>query len=291
MLSTGIIAAFVCVILFSLGDTLAKNAATALGSYRTALYIVVSGGVPIAVAFALFPPQSITVTILELSCLGGVFLAAGYALVYISLRTEQASDTWALINISPAALILFGIFVLGEPVNPLQAVCIGAIIIGALMITVTEDVRFNRKLLPAMAGNLCFAAFILIAVYGMSTYRNDITAFYFVPRLVAIAALVGYAAVKPKSLRAAAGTKRSLRLWGISQRRIAVVSGLLDGAAQASFMLVVLFSVVAIGSAITAAEPVLVVLLCYVLYRERLTRLQAAGIVISVIGAVAVGFV
>lgn len=287
MVGPGIVAAFIAMSLFSIGDTLAKTAASSLGGRRTALYIVSSGVLPVFVMYAMFPPATLTAWLLGFNIVSGLLLAAGYLLVYESLKSEQASTTWALISISPVALIIFGVYFLSESVNYLQASCIALILVGVLLITM-KGMRFNVRMLPALLGNVCFAGFILMAAYGISYYNGDFSLFFFIPRIFSVAIFAAYGVYASRS----APKPDKHTKFNVSRAKIAAIaSGLFDGCAQVAYAFMILLGPVAIGAAITASEPMLVMALAHIFYRERVVLIQYAGIAMSVLGAVLISFV
>src|SRR5208283_4411978 len=97
-------------------------------------------------------------------------LAAGYYFIYRSLETEQVSNTMVLFEISPVIIVLIGIFVLSERLTFLEGMGMLAVFFGALFVTTNVRVRFNRKLLPAIFGNLSWGISTLLILYAVRSY-------------------------------------------------------------------------------------------------------------------------
>ncbi|MDE1804533.1 MAG: EamA family transporter, partial [Candidatus Micrarchaeota archaeon] len=64
-----------------------------------------------------------------------------------------------------------------------------------------------------------------------------------------------------------------------------VIAGILDGAGNILFGKVVSLNELQVGSIFSAMVPIVITGLGYVVYKERLTRLQAIGMLAAVMGA------
>jgi len=216
-----------------------------------------------------------------ISLAAGFFLSAGYVLVYKSLETEQTSNVWILYSIVPASTVLFGALALKEPISTISALCIVVVFFGAILVSMDTRLKFNRLLLPAFLGYLCWIAYNLLLIYAISYNGTASTGVYLTTRIAGFALLLVYCFVMLKPARRKFGIKNKMSLLP------AIVAGLLDGIAYVAFVYVVKSHFVAIGSAILAMEFAVVVLLGHLIYKDRLTRLQALGFVISLAGSLA----
>lgn len=289
MANYGLMAALISVFSFSLGDSIGKRVSVSYGNYRSAIFIIGIGIIPLLIALLLARPSSIGLQILALSFTASVFFALGYIFVYKSLETEQASNTWVLVNIPAAFLVIFGTLSLHETVSPAQVFSIIMVFIGATLVTITTELKINRRLMPALLGNTFWAIFLVIIAYAISKYADDSALFFFMARLLAFVevGLYYYLFVKPREVTLKGKVVKKKPYRGIS----AVCTGLLDGIAQAVFVPVILLRFVALGGAILALEPAIVLPFSYIFYKERLTSLQFAGMVMSIAGAVTLSLI
>ncbi len=271
-------------LLLSFSDVFSKPVADVFGAYVSSLYLGVAL-VPAIIYLVLSPPAQITPLLVTLAIGGGASLALGYVFVLKSLETEQATNTWGLINLGYLSIILFGVLVLGEHVTLLQAIAITAILTGAIMVTINRGMKFNRQLLPAIIGNLFWVGFNILIIYNISTYTSSPSA------IISILFASGFLILLLYGLFSRKATTTKTLTMPKNRRPFAlfIVSGLMLGAGQVAFVLVILQHFVALGGAVLAIEPIVVLVLGYALYKERITAFQGVGLLVTVVGAVMIG--
>lgn len=271
-------------LLLSFSDVFSKPVADVFGAYVSSLYLGVAL-VPAIIYLVLSPPAQITPLLVTLAIGGGASLALGYVFVLKSLETEQATNTWGLINLGYLSIILFGVLVLGEHVTVLQAIAITAILTGAIMVTINRGMKFNRQLLPAIIDNLFWVGFNILIIYNISTYTSSPSA------IISILFASGFLILLLYGLFSRKATTTKTLTMPKNRRPFAlfIVSGLMLGAGQVAFVLVILQHFVALGGAVLAIEPIVVLVLGYALYKERITAFQGVGLLVTVVGAVMIG--
>lgn len=271
-------------LLLSFSDVFSKPVADVFGAYVSSLYLGVAL-VPAIIYLVLSPPAQITPLLVTLAIGGGASLALGYVFVLKSLETEQATNTWGLINLGYLSIILFGALVLGEHVTLLQAIAITAILTGAIMVTINRGMKFNRQLLPAIIGNLFWVGFNILIIYNISTYTSSPSA------IISILFASGFLILLLYGLFSRKATTTKTLTMPKNRRPFAlfIVSGLMLGAGQVAFVLVILQHFVALGGAVLAIEPIIILVLGYALYKERITAFQGVGLLVTVVGAVMIG--
>ena len=281
MFYVGYLAGVLTLLSFSFGDTISKGVSTKFGNYSSALFIMGFGLIPLLVSLFFLPQSFTNYNFLLISVAAGFFIALGYVLIYKSLETEQVSNTWALINLGSAAAILFGAFVLKEHVNIFEFIGIILVFVGVLLVTITRDFKFNRMLAPALIGNVSLVLSLLLMIYGISNYSVSVSTGFFL-----VAGASGFLML---TVYLIATKKLSKEVWKklATPNLSAISAGLLNGVAQVGLTAFVLLHFVVVGSAITAVGPAIVAFLGFVFYKEKLTSLQLAGLMISVIAAVA----
>ena len=271
-------------LLLSFSDVFSKPVADVFGAYVSSLYLGVAL-VPAIIYLVLSPPAQITPLLVTLAIGGGASLALGYVFVLKSLETEQATNTWGLINLGYLSIILFGVLVLGEHVTVLQAIAITAILTGAIMVTINRGMKFNRQLLPAIIGNLLWVGFNILIIYNISTYTSSPSAIISILFASGFLILLLYGLFSRKATTAKTLTMPKNRRPFV----LFIVSGLMLGAGQVAFVLVILQHFVALGGAVLAIEPMVILVLGYALYKERITAFQGVGLLVTVVGAVMIG--
>ncbi len=271
-------------LLLSFSDVFSKPVADVFGAYVSSLYLGVAL-VPAIIYLVLSPPAQITPLLVTLAIGGGASLALGYVFVLKSLETEQATNTWGLINLGYLSIILFGVLVLGEHVTVLQAIAITAILTGAIMVTINRGMKFNRQLLPAIIDNLFWVGFNILIIYNISTYTSSPSA------IISILFASGFLILLLYGLFSRKATTTKTLTMPKNRRPFAlfIVSGLMLGAGQVAFVLVILQHFVALGGAVLEIEPIVVLVLGYALYKERITAFQGVGLLVTVVGAVMIG--
>jgi drug/metabolite transporter (DMT)-like permease len=282
MFGLGYVVAIATLLSLSFGDTIGKNVSTKFGNYVSTLFIMGFGIIPLLVSLLFFPQNLFNYNGIVLAVVAGFFLALGYVLVYKSLETEQASNTWVLLNISAAMVVLFGVFALRESVDLVQVISIVLVFMGVILVTVTREFKFNRLLLPAIVGNVSWVVFLILIVYGISGTASESTGLFLISRVAGFLMLLTYLLFTRKIN---SGFMAKLRRPNLA----AISSGLFDGFAQVTYTLVVLLQFVVIGASMTALEPAIVTMLSIAAYKEKLTKIQLVGLIISVFGAVALG--
>ena len=79
--------------------------------------------------------------------------------------------------------------------------------------------------------------------------------------------------------------RRSFRTLVKHTSLLGVLSGILDGSGNLLYSNVVLLGALAVAATIQIALPLIVVALARIFLSEKLTRLQAAGVLIAIAGA------
>lgn len=264
---------------FSVGDVAAKKAAATLGNYIATLIILGVGIIPIVASLVFLPQNLFSSELVLISAAIGFFLGIGYLLIYKSLETEQASNVWAFWSLQSIFAIFVGVFALGESVSKIQAIEIFAVFAGIFLVAVTENYKLNRKLIFAFFGNVSWGVATALLVYSVGKLGLGSTAFLFYGRIFSLLMIAAFYLLMVKKRKVAGVTSKSVIP--------PIVDGACDGIGQLCYVLIILFQFVVIGAAIIATETLLVPLLSRIVYKERLTLLQIAGIVISTCGAVA----
>ncbi|MGC8679936.1 MAG: EamA family transporter [Candidatus Micrarchaeia archaeon] len=281
IIGLGFILALATMFFWGINEVLFKPVTGLFGPLTSSLFVGVML-IPSIIYLLLFPPLQITLLLVILTLASGILYVFGFFLIFKSLETEQASETWGLGSLPYLSAILFAIFVLNESINVFQAVSIILILLGALMISLNKNIEFNKKLFSALMGNIFWMLSMLFYIYTLSLYPLSSSIVLFLSLAFGFATVFLYGSFYHKFdkniiLSVKKDTKHVVLL---------IIAWLFEGIGQITFLLVVLMKYIAIGSAIMALDPILVLIISYIVYKERITLLQGIGIIVAVSGAI-----
>lgn len=292
MLDLAATAALVSVLFWTFSNTVSKRLSVSLNRVYMTIAVLLAGFLPIAVLLALFGAGGTSTLSLLIAAFSGVFLVAGFVLLYKALHTEQLTNTVVLGEIQPAILVVFGIFVLGEHVILANIVFMIMIFAGAVLVVTSENLRINGKLMPALLANISWTIYWIMISYSVNI-GNGFVVPVAMSRVFGLAILLLYTAFFVPVSRPIGRIKRrrpSMRAMLPLFILLLILCGIADATGDTIFAYVA-GSQLAIGGAISALTPVVVSVIAYFVYKERLTRTQALGFAIMVIGAIALNFV
>jgi drug/metabolite transporter (DMT)-like permease len=283
MLNIGVIGALLSVLMYVIYNTLVKKLAATTGNYKAAMIVMTLSIVPmLAVAYILQASWSIGYITIITSILAGIFLFIGFELYYRSLHTEQLTNSVGLDNIGNIFTILFGILFLQEKVVPLGILGIVMILVGSYLIATKKGFNLNRKLIPAIFAGIAFSIFWILLSYTINSTNNFIVPLI-ISRAIGIVITIPYIhAFKRKSHLIK--HKKILEI-GLPILMIGFIAGIADGLGDTIFGFIVQHQYLAIGSALSILTTVFISILAYFVYRDRLTKLELAGLVLAILGA------
>ena len=264
----------VIAILWSVGSIIAKRVDTLLGnSYASLLFLFVLSVTILAIVP--FFQISINPKMLVLSVASGLLDAVGYLLFFKSLQTEQASNTYSLVLLQVLVLVLFGIFFLHEPISVRVALGMVLILSGTFSISYKDGHGLNMGLVPAIIGNVVWGLSWVAYYFAYAAGGNfvDPLALAYLTAFLAVLAWV----LLSRQRRPSAKMVRKGLLLGVA-------AALFSALANFGFAFLESINVVAIASVFSNMQPVFVSLMAYFVYRERLTRVNLAGLAIALAG-------
>jgi drug/metabolite transporter (DMT)-like permease len=287
MYSTIILASLAATLIWVVVDSLSKFYIKKLGINLSVFLVALIGIVPMLLLYAIVPESvALSWSLLAVSLLAGAALFIGYTLVYRSVSTEGVANSYVLIEIQPILLILFGVLVLAESLNTLQILSMIIIFIGISMIVTTQELKVNKKLIPSLAGNIIWSMYWAFIIVAVLYYSNFILPLLLARIFSAVLAAAYYFAYSNKNKKSnyVHINMRSVSLAIIS---LVVLAGLFDGIGNLLFSFISFSNKVVIGSAILSMEPIIIWLIGFLVYKEKITRLQGAGFFIATIGYIA----
>jgi drug/metabolite transporter (DMT)-like permease len=279
-------AAVVAVMFWIVSGTLSKRIVMGLGIYIVPFIVVTLGLIPMLLATLLVGQYQIGLYSAFIAIIGGVFLSLGFIFAYMALRKERLATTSAFVEIQPAALVLLGIFVLGEHVTGIEIAGILIVFLGSMLVITTEKFRINKNLLPALYANICWAIYWIIMTFSV-TSAGTFALPIFISRIAGMVVVLAYLMTNRKAMA-------SLRNLGTSMRgsravtvlvALTVIGAFVDSAGDTVFGITVGSTVLAVGGALMAVAPMVVSFFGFLFYRERLRRIEIAGLLVMVFGA------
>lgn len=291
MLSLGLFAALSAAVFFTFSQLIAKTVAPALGTRKTSLLVVGAGIIPMLIVFLLMPAPALSTTELLTVALAGVFLGLGYFGYYKSVESQQISNVAGVDLIQPVAIAIFGVLFLGEAISAQQFAGAIAVFIGILLVSIhKEGNKINWSLLPALFGNVSWALFwILLSPVIIET--NQFALPLLLSRTIAAiitasAFLVVFGKAKPQK---ATGSSRIVLTYSLSVIIVlGIIEALLDSSGNIAFGLAVTNNYLALGAVVTCLSPAMIAACAHFIYKERLTIIQASGVALATLGALAI---
>ena len=280
-----IIAALSASLLWGFEDALSKKPVSKLGISLTTSIILVVGLLPFAIVAMLYP-SSMTYFGIVLSAIAGLFWGAGFMLIYKSVSTENVTSTFVINEILPAIIILFGIIGLGEKISLMNSLLIVVIFCGSVIVMLSENLKFNLRLLSAVLANISWGLFWVLMIEVIHT-SGSFAEPLLIARIVAAAAVVVFFFISSNRVRHTAKTRHlpAIRSLYIPIAMAALI-GIIDALGNDAFGFVSTTSFVAIGAGIIAISPIFVALLGRLFYKDKLRSLQWTGFGIMVVAAI-----
>ncbi len=287
MFSTGVIAGLLNVIGGSADTAFSKYITTRLGKYKYAVMILGIGVIPTLLYFLITGGLGIpSLKVALLTILGSVFFGTGFVLFYKAMETQQITNAAVLGEVQPLILLIFGVIVLGEPITAFEALGALAIFAGAFLVLTTEKMKINWLLIPIILANICWATYWILLTYAIQFYGGEAVP-VLLARACAFLFVFAYALRTrqiEKSIKRPTTFRHSAILYGFLAMSI-----LLDSSINILFGFVVSLNLVALGSILLAAGPLLTSVFGRIFFNDKLTKAQKIGFVLALIGAVSIG--
>ena len=280
MVSTGAELALSAIVMWAFSSIMFKRVAVALGNIKTGLFVIGAGLIPIAV-YAFYAGSAISLYAFALAMLSGLIFGAAALFYYKAVETQPISGTVTIGLIQPVLIFVFSILVLKESMNLAEIVGGIVIILGVCLVSLTDEFHFNRRLIPAFLGQAIWAFYwmaLSLSIVSVSQAAMPLMISRIFAFLVVILAYKIF--IQKKAPR-----RRSFRTLVKHTSLLGVLSGILDGSGNLLYSNVVLLGALAVAATIQIALPLIVVALARIFLSEKLTRLQAAGVLIAIAGA------
>ena len=291
MTISAIVLSVIALFIFSISSVIQKRVSTTLGGKQSAIFLVCIGLLPIFIVYLFAAPNSFLVLFnykggldLLLAMISGLFFAAGYAFYLKGLETQQVSSSVAIGRLQNIMVIVFSIFILNESFTQLEL--IGGIMAfaGVYFVATDKGLKLNKALLPIVIAQVSWAICWMFLSFSITQYGSSYAPM-FVSRLVATAiVLVLYFPMLFKGITLEKLGRKSYYLMSV----FAIAAGILDGTGNSVLGYIAILNHLAVANIILSLSPLIVMIAAYILYKEKLTKLQTAGIVLAVLGVIIV---
>ena len=268
-MTTAVLFALLSLILFTAGDAWLKVPSERQGALKTTFFITLFTAI-ILFVISIFWKGTLNASSIEFSTISGFFWGAGLLFVLISLEKEQMSDTMSLIPVSYLVPVLWGSLVLHESINVYEVAGVVLIFMGTFFI-IFKTLKLNFGLIPALMGNI-FWGFQLVAFnYAVSSSSNY-------PLVGAFGYLISFLLILVFVI-----LRKS---FDFDKRYISqsFIIALLLSFALLSALIVEAYKYMVVGFSVVAAEPALLTLIGYFVFKDRINAIQLLGVLSMFVG-------
>lgn len=265
-------------------DFLANSASEKIGHAKAFFWSQIAGlGLIILLIFFMQPSFAMTPLFFGLALFGGLAYAMGYLFFYKGFEIGNVSVVSAVVNSQILFIILISFFLRGQTLTPLQVFAITMLLVGVTLVSVNfNDLKKGTISLLKGVKETLFAALLFGVFYWpLNEYvveQVDWLAISFITKLTAIIAVLLFSLWAKNNLSVKTRTKKLFIL-------VAAI-GLLEAVGVLSVTFGQSYGDGIIVSPISSALTVVTVSLAMVFSKERINKIQGAGIAMAVIGIV-----
>lgn len=285
--TVGIAFAFVAMLCWGFGDFLIQKSARKVGDWET-LFIISAVGTLMLAPFVrtslvhLFAAESTYGLYILIGCSIVLFFAA--LLDFEALKIGKISVVEPVWSTEIIASAFLAYFILKESLDPLQIILIAFLIIGLILVSIKEKGKFSFKNFFFERGvGMAFVAAIAMGsanfMLGVGARASDpIIANFFVNIVIAFLTLF-YLIYKGRLKKALSDFKNNFKLM--------LSMSIMDTLAWVAFAFAMSLAPIGIAVALSESYIIISVSLGFFLNREKLQRHQKLGLIMALIGAIA----
>ena len=271
---------------WALGDFLIIYVTRNIGSYSTAIW----GFLFRLILYSIFIPfvwsdlSNLTLGIFILNLILGVILLSGAVAFFEALRISSASIVGAIVASFPAITVIISTVFLKETVNANQILAIGVIFIGIILSTLNfKDLR-NGKLTSNKGTLLAFITMITWGIF-FAFIRIPVNQIgWFWPAYFSIAVFPFILLImKVRKIKLQNKIKKNILLP-------LIISTVILSAGDFSYNFAISQGLTSIVVPIAGANPVLFIILAFIFFKDKITKQQVAGIMLTLVGIMALSF-
>lgn len=265
---------------FGIATFLSSKIAKGLGPLQT-LFLFQLCGMPALFLLLPFAPQHVQVQWMPLILLG-VFQTCNMLIWFYALKVGNVSIVSPVSEVYPLISVVLGVISLHETVGVMRVFGIGLIFSGVLLVGIqldqlrkTKTVALYKGITPALVYAMGLAIFVFLAVLSARTNGWFVSAFG-IRGVIVIVSLV-FLLVQKTTLKQIVSNVPWV--WVLS-------AGMIDAIGFSLFSLASVHADVSYVAVISSAQSLVVVMLAYLFYKERLKLYQVVGLFAVVAGLV-----
>ncbi|MHB1439285.1 MAG: EamA family transporter [Cuniculiplasma sp.] len=268
---------FLALICWTLSNSYIKKTLKFLDSNTLSILVAGPGLIPIFIFIFLDGGIILNPILLPLGVISGILLGSGYLLFYRGLGVESLSGTGVTLNIQQVIVIFISIFFVKETVNGFEYMGIFLIIMGATLVTVQNSPSKRKFLIIAGLANIAWGLYYL-------PLSESILMVHFSAMPLFIGRLVGFIFVILVSYR---GLRKGHPVLKTKfPYAIGLIAGIFDGLGNVFYSFSIQMGIFVISGAIVALIPATLAIIGFSYFKDRMTGLKLAGIIVSVMGAI-----
>jgi drug/metabolite transporter (DMT)-like permease len=265
-------------------DFFASQASEKVGHFKTLLWSQIAGIIVIGVVFLLlFPSISFSPIVLIVAIVAGVGYALGYLLFYDGFEIGNISVVSAVVQIQNIFIILIGYFLFRERVTYQQISGIILLLIGATIISIDFKELFNKKISLFKGVRETFFAAIMFGViyWPLNKYvveNSHWLSASLIIKIVAVITILFIAFIRKQKIGLNKTSKKT--------KFMVALIGILEAIAILSISFGSSIGDIIIIAPISASLIAVTVGLAVIFLKEKLSKVQLAGIVMVLIGII-----
>ncbi len=268
---------------FFISDIIYKYVSDYFEYYKIAAIVTGIGAIPMFLLLLvnlnfsnLFAGFKIDVFII----ISSIFLVAGYILNFMTLKTEQATNTFSLSVLQPAMLIMFGFFVMKEHITFIEIIALILLVIGTFLVTSNERLKLNKQFIPAIVANISWASYWFIMALMLTIKGINYISFISFSRMFAfVVGIVFLFWLNAKRHRNIA-KKYNDKQKNINKKLVLIIfiAAFSDGIGNLLFLFITKSKNLIFGSIFLAMLPALIGIFAYLFFKDRLNKMQLIGL-------------
>lgn len=275
---------------WGVSDFFANNASDKIGHTKTLFWSQLAGLLLMGLTVLFFTKNfHIPVLVWVLILLGGIVYTVGYLLFYKAFEIGNVSVVSAVVGSQNLFVILVSYFIFNQTLTKLQIPALVLIMVGITLVSINFKELFSKSHEISIFSGVretLLAAFLFGAFFWpmseYSTEHADWILVSFITKVVAIVAIILISYFNKEGLRVEAPTKRLTVL--------VVAVGILEAIAILGASFGISLGDAIIVAPISSALTVVTVFLAMIFLNEKISKLQALGIAITICGIVLTGF-
>lgn len=225
---------------------------------------------------------NIPMLLLLIIFISSTFYAAGYLLFYKAFEIGNVSVVAATVNLNVIIGMIIAAIFSGQSLSLFQTFSVFLILLGVLLVSVNfNDIKNKELKLLAGVKEVLLASVFFGIFWNLSEYISEeigwLPASLYI-KFGAITSLIIFSFFTKKNLKIEKTTKKILS--------ITILVGVLEAAAVASMNYGLEFGDLMLVSPIASALSIVTILMAVIFLKEKITRIQIFGILITIIGII-----